>query len=120
MFGQTDGTERPAILTLTDGAVERAKRLMEKAGEDAIGIRVGVKSGGCSGLTYFVEYATETKKFEDVIETNGVKVLVDPKAVMYLLGSEMDYEETKFSSGFTFRNPNETDRCGCGESFRIG
>lgn len=110
------------ILTLTDAAAERVKKLMAAApaDEQILGLRVGVKSRGCSGLSYFVEYAKERKKLEDVIENKGVKLFVDPTAVMFLLGSEMDYREDKLQSGFVFTNPNETGRCGCGESFTVG
>ena len=108
------------ILTLTDAAADRVKRLMAAAdGQDVLGLRVGVKTRGCSGLSYFVEYAKEQKKFEDVIEDKGVKIFVDPTATMFILGSEMDYQEDKFQSGFVFNNPNEASRCGCGESFSV-
>ncbi len=108
------------IVTLTDAAAERVRRLMSKAGdEEVLGLRVGIKTRGCSGLSYFVEYAKDQKRFEDVIEDKGVKIFIDPTAVMFLLGSEMDYQEDKFQSGFTFTNPNEKSRCGCGESFNV-
>lgn len=107
------------IMTLTDAAAARVKALMDKADEPVLGLRVGVRSGGCSGLMYQVEYAHDRRKFEEVVEEKGVTVFVDPTAVMYLIGAEMDYQESKFESGFRFNNPNETDRCGCGESFRI-
>jgi iron-sulfur cluster assembly protein len=108
------------IITLTDAAADRVKRLMSKADDDAVlGLRVGVKTKGCSGLSYFVEYAKEQKKFEDVIEDKGVRIFIDPSATMFLLGSEMDYQEGKLESGFVFNNPNEKSRCGCGESFSV-
>ncbi|MEQ8654301.1 MAG: iron-sulfur cluster assembly accessory protein [Kiloniellales bacterium] len=108
------------IITLTDAAAERVRRLMNKASDDAVlGLRVGIKTRGCSGLSYFVEYAKDQKRFEDMIEDKGVKIFIDPTAVMFLLGSEMDYQEDKFQSGFTFTNPNEKSRCGCGESFNV-
>ena len=91
---------------------------MSKAENSAIGVRVGVKSGGCAGMSYIMEYAKEIKPNEEVIEEKGVKVLIDPKAIMYLLGTEMDYKQEEFSSQFVFKNPNETERCGCGESFK--
>ena len=114
MFG--DGTP---ILTLTDAAAQRVQALVDKGGEDVLGLRVAVANKGCSGLSYVVEYAKEKKQFEEVVEDKGVKVFIDPAAVMFLIGAEMDYEESKFSSGFTFANPNETARCGCGESFSV-
>ncbi len=108
------------IITLTDAAAERVRRLMSKAGDEAVlGLRVGIKTRGCSGLSYFVEYAKEQKRFEDVIEDKGVRIFIDPTAVMFLIGSEMDYQEDKFQTGFTFSNPNEKSRCGCGESFNV-
>lgn len=108
------------IITLTDAAAERVRRLMSKASDEAVlGLRVGIKTRGCSGLSYFVEYAKDQKRFEDMIEDKGVKIFIDPTAVMFLLGSEMDYQEDKFQSGFTFTNPNEKSRCGCGESFNV-
>jgi iron-sulfur cluster assembly protein len=108
------------MLTLTDRAAERVKRLIDKSPEEGVlGLRVGVKTRGCSGMSYFVEYATEQKRFEDVIEDKGVKIFIDPTAVMFILGSEMDYQEDKLQSGFVFSNPNEKSRCGCGESFSI-
>ena len=106
--------------TLTDAAVARAKLMMEKSGDEKVlGLRVGVKTTGCSGLSYFVEYATEQKKFEDKVEENGITLFIDPTAVMFIIGSEMDYQEDKMSSGFVFNNPNEISRCGCGESFSV-
>ncbi len=107
------------MITLTDIAAERARALMEKSDTPVIGLRVGVKSRGCSGLSYFVEYAEEQKKFEDVVEDKGVKIFIDPTAVMFLIGSEMDYVEEQFQTGFVFKNPNESGRCGCGESFHV-
>jgi iron-sulfur cluster assembly protein len=107
------------VLKLTDAAAERVKALIARSEEPVLGLRVGVKKGGCSGLMYEVEYAKDRKKFEEVVEDKGVKVFVAPTAVMFLLGAEMDYQEDKFASGFTFSNPNEKDRCGCGESFRV-
>ena len=107
------------IISLSDQAATRIKEIMSSASNDSIGVRVGVKSGGCAGMSYVMEYAKEIKPNEEVIEEKGVKVLIDPKAVMYLLGTEMDYKKEKFSSQFVFKNPNETERCGCGESFKI-
>lgn len=111
--------ERPAVITMTDAAVARAKDLMARGDGDFLALRVGVKTGGCSGLMYEVEFATEKKRFEEEIEVDGVKVFIDPTAIMFLIGAEMDYKTDKFQSTFVFNNPNETDRCGCGESFRV-
>ena len=109
-----------APITRTEAAGARAKLLMEKSGDEKVlGLRVGVKTTGCSGLSYFVEYATEQKKFEDKVEENGITLFIDPTAVMFIIGSEMDYQEDKMSSGFVFNNPNEISRCGCGESFSV-
>ena len=107
------------VIKLSDNAADRIKLIMSEAENSAIGVRVGVKSGGCAGMSYVMEYAKEIKPNEEVIEDKGVKVLIDPKAIMYLLGTEMDYKQEKFSSQFVFKNPNETERCGCGESFKI-
>ena len=109
-----------APITLTDAAAERVKSLMAAKPEDGVlGLRVGVKAKGCSGLSYFVEYAKERKKFEDMVEDKGVTIFVDPTSVMFILGSEMDLQEDKYYSGFVFNNPNEESRCGCGESFNV-
>ena len=107
------------IIRLSDNAAKRIKQIMSKAENSTIGVRVGVKSGGCAGMSYIMEYAKEIKPNEEVIEEKGVKVLIEPKAIIYLLGTEMDYKQEKFSSQFVFKNPNETERCGCGESFKI-
>ena len=107
------------IVTLTDRAAERVKALMSRAEGDVIGLRVGVNSKGCSGLSYVVEYAHEKRQFEEEVELDGARILIDPAATMFLIGSEIDYREGKLESGFTFTNPNETARCGCGESFSV-
>ena len=107
------------VIKLSDNAANRIKEIMSKADNNTIGVRVGVKSGGCAGMSYVMEYAKDIKPDEEVIEEKGVKVLIDPKAIMYLLGTEMDYKKEKFSSQFIFKNPNETERCGCGESFKV-
>ena len=107
------------ILTLSINAAERIKEIMSSADNKTIGVRVGVKSGGCAGMSYIMEYAEDIKPNEEIVEEKGVKVLIDPKAIMYLLGTEMDYKKEKFSSQFVFKNPNETERCGCGESFKV-
>jgi iron-sulfur cluster assembly protein len=107
------------ILTLTEAATDRAKFLMSQSDKPAVGIRVGVKTRGCSGYSYFVEYADEVLPFEECVEADGLTVYIDPMATMFILGSEMDYQEDKLNSGFVFTNPNETGRCGCGESFSV-
>ncbi len=107
------------VIKLSDNAANRIKQIMSKADNNTIGVRVGVKSGGCAGMSYMMEYAKEAKKNEEVIEDKGVKVFIDSNAIMYLLGTEMDYKSDKFSSQFVFKNPNETERCGCGESFKV-
>ena len=105
------------VIKLSQNAAERIKEIMSKAEEKTIGVRVGVKSGGCAGMSYIMEYAKDIKPDEEIVEDKGVKVLIDPKAIMYLLGTEMDYKKEKFSSQFVFKNPNETERCGCGRIF---
>ena len=106
------------IIKLSDNAAERIKQIMSKAENSAIGVRVGVKSGGCAGMSYVMEYSKELNPTDEIIEDKGVKVFIDSAAVMYLLGTEMDYKKEEFSSSFVFNNPNETERCGCGESFK--
>lgn len=107
------------ILSISDKALERINALLDKRGKPSAGIKVGIRTRGCSGLSYTVEYADEISKFDEVVEQGGVKLLIDPKAVMFLIGTEMDYIEEQFKSGFIFRNPNEKGRCGCGESFHV-
>ena len=107
------------VITLSDNAANRIKEIMSKAEKDLVGLRVGVKSGGCAGMSYMMEYTKEVKPNDEVIEDKGVKLFVDPGAIMYLLGTEMDYKKEQFSSSFVFKNPNETERCGCGESFKV-
>ena len=107
------------IITLSNNAATRIKEIISSSKDTTVGVRVGVKSGGCAGMSYVMEYAKEIKKGDEIIEDKGVKVFIDPSAVMYLLGTEMDYKKEEFSSTFVFKNPNETERCGCGESFKI-
>ena len=107
------------LITLTENAATHVRALVDKGGDGVIGIRIGIKTAGCSGMKYQVDYAYNRKPFEDAITDKGVTVLVDPAAVMFIIGSEMDWSEDKFSSGFVFNNPNETARCGCGESFSV-
>src|SRR5262245_33500151 len=106
-------------MTLTDAAAARVKALLDKRGKPSAGIRIGVRTKGCSGLSYTLEYADEKGKFDEVIEDKGVILLIDPKASLFIFGTEMDYVEDKLQSGFVFRNPNEKGRCGCGESFHV-
>ncbi len=108
-----------SAIQISDLAAEKIKGLLAQRAKPSEGVRVGIKTRGCSGLSYDIEYADEVGKYDEVVEEKGVKVMIDPKAVMFLLGSVMDYEEDKFKSGFTFRNPNEKGRCGCGESFHV-
>ena len=108
-----------AIIKLSDNAATRIKEIMSGAEKNAKGVRVSVKSGGCAGMSYVMEYSKEINPNDEIIEDKGVKVFIDPAAVMYLLGTEMDYKKEDFSSTFVFNNPNETERCGCGESFKI-
>jgi iron-sulfur cluster assembly protein len=106
-------------MTVTDAAAERIQALLVKRGKPSVGIRIGVRSRGCSGLTYTLEYADEKGKYDEVVEDKGVTLLIDPKASMFIIGTEMDYVDDRLQSGFTFRNPNEKGRCGCGESFHV-
>ena len=107
------------IIKLSDNAAIRIKEIMSNAEKNSVGVRVGVKSGGCAGMSYVLEYAKEIQPNDEIIEDKGVKVLIDAGAIIYLLGTEMDYKKDQFSSSFVFKNPNETERCGCGESFKI-
>ena len=106
------------VITLSDNAANRIKEIMSNNEAKSVGVRVGVKAGGCAGMSYVMEYAKEINPTDEIIEDKGVKVFIDPSAIMYLLGTEMDYKKEQFSSTFIFKNPNETERCGCGESFK--
>ena len=108
-----------SIIKLTDNAALRIKEIMANAEKDYIGVRVSVKSGGCAGMSYVMEYTKEANPNDEIIEDKGVTVFVDSAAIIYLLGTEMDYKKEEFSSSFVFNNPNETERCGCGESFKV-
>ena len=110
---------RPAAITVTPAAVARVKALLESRGKPAAGVRIGVRTRGCSGLQYTLEYAEERGPMDESVEVEGVTILIDPKASMFLFGTEMDYVEEELKSGFVFRNPNEKGRCGCGESFHV-
>jgi iron-sulfur cluster assembly protein len=110
---------QPSPMTITDAAAERVKALLSKRGKPSAGVRIGVRSKGCSGLSYTLEFADEKTEFDEVLQDKGVTVFIDPKATMFILGTEMDFVEDKMQSGFVFRNPNEKGRCGCGESFHV-
>ena len=106
-------------IKLTEAAARRVQELLAKRGRPSVGIRIGVRSKGCSGLSYTLEYADQKEPTDEVVEQHGVTVLIDPKATLFILGTEMDYVEEKMQAGFVFRNPNEKGRCGCGESFHV-
>ena len=110
---------RPKVVTLTDAAAARVKEIMARAEKPYAGLRVGVKNGGCAGSEYIIEYAETADPLDEVVEDHGVTILIEPKAVLFLIGAEIDYEVSRLSSKFVFRNPNETDACGCGESVTI-
>ena len=110
---------RPKVVTLTDRAAERVREIMARAEKPYAGLRVGVKNGGCAGQEYLFEYAAAPGPLDEVVEDKGVTILVDPRSILFLIGSEIDYEVTTLSSRCVFRNPNETDACGCGESVTI-
>jgi iron-sulfur cluster assembly protein len=110
---------RPQLMSVTPAAAERVKALIEGRGKPTAGIRIGVRTKGCSGMSYTLEFADAQQPMDEVVETAGIKLLIDPKASLFLIGTEMDYEEEKLKSGFVFRNPNEKGRCGCGESFHV-
>lgn len=110
---------RPQLMSVTPLAAERVKGMIVGRGKPTAGIRIGVRTKGCSGLSYTLEFADKQEPMDEVIEAEGIKLLVDPKASLFLIGTEMDYEEEKLKSGFVFRNPNEKGRCGCGESFHV-
>ena len=111
--------EIPKAISLTDRAAERIKLIMSRADTPKIGVRLGVKNGGCAGMEYTMDYAEARDPLDEVVEDKGVMILIEPKAVLFLLGTKMDYEEGVMSSGFIFNNPNQTDACGCGESVTI-
>ncbi len=110
---------RPQVMSVTPAAAERVQALIDSRGKPTAGIRIGVRTKGCSGLSYTLEFADKQEPMDEVIETQGIKLLVDPKASLFLIGTEMGYEEEKLKQGFVFKNPNEKGRCGCGESFHV-
>jgi iron-sulfur cluster assembly protein len=110
---------RPQVMRLTEAAADRIRALSASSGKEVEGVRIGVKNGGCAGMEYTMEYAQERGPHDEVVEDKGVKLLIDPTAVMFLLGTEMDYQVDKLRSGFVFNNPNQTSACGCGESVML-
>lgn len=109
----------PKAISLTDAAAERVQDIIAQSNEAYVGLRLGLKNAGCAGMEYTMEYATEIAPHDEIIKDKGVTILIDAKALLFLLGTEMDYETSKLSSGFTFKNPNQTDACGCGESVTL-
>lgn len=112
-------TERPQMMTITDEAAERVKALLASRGKPSAGVRVGIRTKGCSGMSYTLEFADDKNEFDEVVEDKGVRIFIDPKATMFIIGTQMDFVQDKLESGFVFENPNEKGRCGCGESFHI-
>ena len=110
---------RPQIMRLTDAAADRVREIIAKSEKPMAGLRIGVKNGGCAGMEYTLEWAEEQKPFDEVVEDKGVKVLVDAKAMMFLLGTEMDFQSSALKSGFVFNTPNQVSACGCGESVQL-
>ena len=115
----TEHSARPKAMSLTEAAAARVREIMAAKGGGAIGLRVGVRNGGCAGMSYTMEVAQSVEKFDEVVEDKGVKVLIDPKAMLFLLGTQMDFKADKLSSTFVFNNPNQTGSCGCGESVTL-
>lgn len=111
--------ERPKVMTMTPAAAARVKSIMASKGETVAGLKIAVKKGGCAGMEYAMSWADSVGKFDEVIEQDGARVIIDPQAVLYLLGTEMDYRTEKLSSGFVFNNPNQKSACGCGESVEL-
>jgi iron-sulfur cluster assembly protein len=107
------------VITLTEAAAERIRTLTAASGQDVAGLRIGVKKGGCAGMEYTMEYAQTQAPLDELVEDKGVRILIDPTAVLFLLGTEMDYRTDRMSSGFVFNNPNQTSACGCGESVNL-
>ncbi len=110
---------RYSVMTLTDRAAERARSLIENAQRPVLGLRIGVEKGGCAGMSYTVAYADEAHPLDEIVEEKGVKLFIDSKALMFLLGTELDFETTKVAATFTFHNPNQVSACGCGESVEL-
>jgi iron-sulfur cluster assembly protein len=118
-MAQAQPRPRPQVMRLTEAAAQRIKAVMAQAEKPVAGLRVGVKNGGCAGMEYTMHYADKIEPTDEVVEDKGVKILIDPKAVLFLLGTEMDYKTEKLSAQFVFSNPNQTSACGCGESVQI-
>lgn len=114
-----EASPRPSVMRLTDAAANRVREIIARTDKPIAGLRVGVKNGGCAGMEYTMEFAEEAGRFDEVVEDKGVKILIDPKAILYLLGTEMDFRADKMSAQFVFNNPNQTSACGCGESVAI-
>jgi iron-sulfur cluster assembly protein len=110
---------RPKVMTLTEAAAQRVKAIIGKSGDPVVALRLGVKNGGCAGMEYTMEWAEQQRPLDEVVEDKGVKIFIDPKAILFLLGTEMDYRESTLKSGFVFNNPNQTSACGCGESVML-
>jgi iron-sulfur cluster assembly protein len=110
---------RPKVMTLTDAAAHRVKAIMSKSKDSVVALRLGVKNGGCAGMEYTMEWAEHQRPLDEVVDDKGVKIFIDPKAILFLLGTEMDYKESMLKSGFVFNNPNQTSACGCGESVML-
>src|SRR2546422_7347367 len=110
---------RPQVIRLTETAADRIKYVMANAARPVVGVRVGVKNGGCAGMAYTMEYAETVSPADEVVEEKGVRVLIDPKAILFLIGTELDYKTEKLSAQFVFNNPNQTSACGCGESVQL-
>ncbi len=111
--------ERPQMMQVTDAAAQQVRALLDGRGKPSLGIRIGVRTKGCSGMSYTLEFADEKAPFDEELKDKGVTILIDPKATLFIIGTEMDYVEDKLESGFVFTNPNEKGRCGCGESFHV-
>ena len=118
-MGSATPRPKPQVMKLTDAAAERVREIIARSEKPVVGLRIGVKNGGCAGMEYTMEWAEDQKPFDEVVEDKGVKVLIDAKAMMFLLGTEMDYQTTTLKSGFVFNNPNQVSACGCGESVQL-
>jgi iron-sulfur cluster assembly protein len=118
-MGSATPRPKPQVMKLTDAAAVRVREIIAKSDKPVVGLRIGVKNGGCAGMEYTMEWAEDQKPFDEVVEDKGVKVLIDAKAMMFLLGTEMDYQTTTLKSGFVFNNPNQVSACGCGESVQL-